>query len=105
MAGILSTFGFSKVKLDCIGVGDTCGVHNLHGMPGLLSGIAGLVLCGTAQHTTIIKQLLGMLCSFAIAIVGGLLTGLVLKMLPSVEGTELFNDDAIWEVPEDFNEK
>jgi len=105
IAGSVSTLGFAKLKLDCIGVGDTCGVHNLHGMPGLLSGIAGLVLCGTAQNTTIIKQLLGMACSIAIAVVGGLLTGLVMKILPSLEGDELFNDSAIWEVPEDYNQK
>merc|ERR1712079_708745 len=105
MAGSLSTFGFAKLKLDCIGVGDTCGVHNLRGMPGLLSGIAGLVLCGKEQNTTIVKQLLGMLASVAIAIVGGLLTGLIMKLLPSVEGSELFNDKAIWEVPEDYNKK
>merc|ERR1711920_413259 len=105
VAGSLSTLGFAKLKLDCIGVGDTCGVHNLHGMPGLLSGIVGLVLCGTEQHTTIVKQLLGMLCTIAIAVVGGLLTGLIMKMLPSLEDAMLFNDEATWEVPEDFNRK
>merc|ERR1719384_346882 len=101
LAGMLSTFGFAKIKLDCIGVGDTCGVHNLHGMPGLFSGIAGLFLCSPVS--TITTQLLGMLCSIGIAAVGGFLTAMVLKILPSVEGSELFNDSAFWEVPDDYN--
>ena len=32
---------------------DTCGVHNLHGMPGVFAGIAGIVasaLATTAQY-------------------------------------------------------
>jgi Ammonium Transporter Family len=40
-AGILSALGFTYVTpyLDArIGLGDTCGIHNLHGMPGALHG-------------------------------------------------------------------
>ena len=39
--GALSTIGFVKLSplLTKIGVYDTCGVHNLHGMPGILGGI------------------------------------------------------------------
>lgn len=29
---------------------DTCGVHNLHGMPGLLGAILGVVVAALATH-------------------------------------------------------
>ncbi|VDH94392.1 ammonium transporter Rh [Mytilus galloprovincialis] len=53
LAGLLSTIGFrlitpclsSKIKLH-----DTCGVHNLHGMPGVLAGIASAVLAALSSY-------------------------------------------------------
>ena len=48
MAGVLSTYCFYKLTpklLDCIGLYDTCGIHNLHGVPGLYGGIwSGIVM-------------------------------------------------------------
>lgn len=32
------------------GVYDTCGIHNLHGMPGVLAGIAGSIAAATATE-------------------------------------------------------
>jgi ammonium transporter Rh len=43
VAGAMGTCGYVKLspKLEsCIGLRDTCGVHNLHGMPGILGGLA-----------------------------------------------------------------
>ena len=37
IGGAVSSFGFNKL---CLGFHDTCGVHNLHGIPGLLGGLA-----------------------------------------------------------------
>ncbi|CAC5358936.1 SLC42A [Mytilus coruscus] len=53
LAGLLSTIGFRlvtpylsyKVRLH-----DTCGVHNLHGMPGVLAGIASAVLASLSSY-------------------------------------------------------
>ena len=38
LGGALSSFGFNKVSA-AMPWHDTCGVHNLHGMPGALGGI------------------------------------------------------------------
>lgn len=55
IAGIISVLGYqyltpflnSKLKIH-----DTCGVNNLHGMPGLLAGIVGAVAAGMASQAT-----------------------------------------------------
>ena len=31
---------------------DSSGVHNLHGLPGLVSGVAGIIAAGVAGHTS-----------------------------------------------------
>merc|ERR550517_1639426 len=40
IAGTLSTYGYVFISpwLERKGLRDTCGIHNLHGMPGLLGG-------------------------------------------------------------------
>lgn len=40
---VLTPWLNAKLKLD-----DTCGVHNLHGMPGIIGGIAGTIAAATA---------------------------------------------------------
>jgi len=45
IAGTLSAVGFEKISpylADKINLQDTCGVGSLHGMPGLMGGIAGV---------------------------------------------------------------
>jgi len=51
-AGVLSVFGYVKVTpylYEKIGLHDTCGVNNLHGMPGIIAGIAGAIATGNAK--------------------------------------------------------
>ncbi len=36
---------FDKIKLH-----DTCGVHNLHGIPGVISGLASVLVCALATE-------------------------------------------------------
>jgi len=50
VAGIVSTLGFEYLTplLKKIYLHDTCGVNNLHGMPGLISGIGGAILAAVA---------------------------------------------------------
>lgn len=78
LAGALSVLGYvllqprleSKFKIV-----DTCGVHNLHGMPGLLGGLSAfLVVPGIA-----IAQFNGIVITLVIAITGGLIAGFIVK--------------------------
>merc|ERR1719345_672076 len=46
-AGVLSTIGYNKLQailLERFGLHDTCGIHNLHGMPSVLGGIIAVVV-------------------------------------------------------------
>ena len=55
---------------------DTCGVHNLHGMPGLVGGLIVLwVVPGAAQ-----AQLIGIVITVVLALGCGLLAGALIKL-------------------------
>lgn len=78
LAGSISVLGYrfllpvleARLKLY-----DTCGVHNLHGMPGLLGGFSALlVVPGIAT-----AQLTGIGITLGIALVGGLVAGAVIR--------------------------
>jgi len=52
-AGILSAIGFLKIGpflREKAGLYDTCGVHNLHGMPGVFGGLVGSFSAGLASN-------------------------------------------------------
>ena len=54
IAGILSVFGYKYVTpwlTKRFGLMDTCGIHNLHGMPGLLGGLAGIIASTIATES------------------------------------------------------
>ncbi|MGE5390385.1 MAG: ammonium transporter, partial [Deltaproteobacteria bacterium] len=79
MAGTLSTLGYTVIapKVEQLIKGsDTCGVHNLHGMPGIFGGIAGIIVTGAAGI-----QLIGILITVILAFIGGKITGLILDLL------------------------
>jgi ammonium transporter Rh len=84
LAGALSTIGFvfiqprleSKIKLV-----DTCGVHNLHGMPGLLGGLTAIVVVPGVVGA----QLTGIALTLIIAVIGGIIAGAVIKVTGTTE--------------------
>jgi ammonium transporter Rh len=52
IAGVVSAIGFAYLSAALrysINLHDTCGVHNLHGIPGFLGGITGAITAATAQ--------------------------------------------------------
>ncbi|KAG0426926.1 hypothetical protein HPB47_025993 [Ixodes persulcatus] len=124
---------------------DTCGINNLHGMPGILAGIVSAVVAASATeeeynyslytlyparappvNSTDLEQirfytmavhaglgrsassqglfqLAALACTVAIAIGGGLFTGLIMKLkfFDAPSGDDLFDDETSWEIEED----
>jgi len=82
-AGALSTIGYTiimpKVERFIKGT-DTCGVHNLHGMPGVLGGLTGIIITGAAGI-----QFLGIFATILIAFICGKITGMVIDLLGTKE--------------------
>ena len=79
-AGTLSTLGFSIIApkvCKLIRGTDTCGVHTLHGMPGLLGGLFGIAITGNvgvqvgaAVATVVVGLVLGRVCGAILGLFG-----------------------------------
>ncbi|XP_027466626.2 ammonium transporter Rh type B isoform X2 [Zalophus californianus] len=104
-------------------VQDTCGVHNLHGMPGVLGALLGVLVAGLATHeaygegldsvfplvavgqrtatSQAMHQLFGLFVTLTFASVGGGLGGLLLRLpfLGSPPDPQCYEDQVYWEVP------
>ncbi|XP_071270068.1 ammonium transporter Rh type A-like [Salvelinus alpinus] len=111
VAGIVSTLGFkflTPILASNLGIQDTCGVHNLHGMPGILGGIAGIVAVALGKKNgSAAMQGAALASSLGFALVGGTITGLIMK-LPFWEqppDQNCFDDSIYWEVPEEEEEE
>jgi ammonium transporter Rh len=77
-AGLLSTLGFVVIqgKLEKkMGLIDTCGVNNLHGMPGLLGGLVAIAVVPSAAAS----QLISIVVVVGIALAGGLVCGAIIR--------------------------
>ncbi|XP_023617298.1 ammonium transporter Rh type B [Myotis lucifugus] len=126
LAGTVSTLGykfFTPVLESKFKVQDTCGVHNLHGMPGVLGALLGVLVTGLATHDAYgdglqsvfpriaegqrsataqaMYQLFALFLTLTVAAVGGGVGGCLLK-LPFLDGppdSQCFEDRIYWEVP------
>jgi ammonium transporter Rh len=81
LAGGLSTFGFSVIQAKqqrFMKIIDTCGVTNLHGLPGLMGGLAALPI---VRGLNMQNQLMGILITIGVAFMTGLLCGKILPLL------------------------
>ncbi|MBN3282733.1 RHCG protein, partial [Polyodon spathula] len=120
LCGIISTCGFtyltplleSKLKIH-----DSCGIHNLHGMPGIIGGIVGAVTAASATeqvygHEGLIKafDFEGDFADWVPSVQGGYqAAGLCVALAFGLVGGTLvdencFEDDVYWEVPEEDEE-
>jgi ammonium transporter Rh len=121
VAGIVSTFGYHYLTpylTRKIGLYDGCGVHNLHGIPGIIGGIAGAISAkivtntithidaeqifpalakGRTESEQAWYQFATLATTLGIAITSGLMTGLLVRQIPSPK--DYFNDHNEWIVP------
>ena len=114
-AGSVSVFGFRFLNpwLAKKGIYDTCGINNLHGMPGLIGGLSSLVVTGIAKVSMYgeadynelfpkgdnqwLIQLALIGITLGISIGSGLIFGFIASCLPAVRPP--FHDTEAWEVP------
>ena len=79
VAGIVCVVGYNVIQPILekrLKIVDTCGVHNLHGMPGLIGGITAMfVVPGIVK-----SQVVGIVVTFVTAIAGGLITGAIIRI-------------------------
>lgn len=121
-AGFVSVVGYCYVSdflKKYLSINDTCGVHNLHGMPGVLGCFASAIAIGSAAHNNLYhdgaigalfgnrsyqlqagRQILGLLITWALSIPGGLLCGLILRSPLFVQNKTHFKDVEEFIVPE-----
>lgn len=128
IAGIVSTFGYVYIQpflQNKIGLTDTCGVMNLHGMPAIIGAIASALLTysattenyGADENITEIFpampersasaqagiQITCTIITMVFATVTGILTGFIVTRIDPITDDELFfNDKSAFNVPASF---
>jgi len=93
LAGVVSTFGFAIIQsrlTDMTKKVDTCGVLYLHGLPGLLGGIAALFVVSGINYGA---QLTGILVTVVLAAGSGLISGKVIAVLGRRAAAYLDNEE------------
>uniref|UniRef100_A0A8C6LTT4 Rh family B glycoprotein n=1 Tax=Nothobranchius furzeri TaxID=105023 RepID=A0A8C6LTT4_NOTFU len=124
LAGIISVLGFkylSPILEEKLKIQDTCGVHNLHGMPGILGAIVGAVTASLATKEVYGNglgrvfpdvadgreasyqggiQAVSLAVTLGIALIGGLIVGFILKLpvFGAPHDTTCYEDSLYWEV-------
>ena len=128
IAGIVSTLGYNKLQpwlYKTYNLHDTCGVNNLHGIPGIIGGLSGAIsaaftsnelygdniqnvfpaMDGTRSNKEQgLYQFLALLTTIFISISGGLLTGKILNMRIFQNNKEYYNDKDNWDLEEEEEE-
>jgi len=132
ITGAISALGYRVLQgklFDKMKLHDTCGINNLHGMPGVISALASAVMCGIAtkdmygesfsvlfpevgdDRSTGLQagfQILGLVVTLFIAIVTGAATGFILntaKIFDPLKDYELFDDAHFWTLPDESPKK
>ncbi|MEA3445285.1 MAG: hypothetical protein U9R19_11245 [Bacteroidota bacterium] len=80
LAGAISTIGYTLLQnkqQNFHKIIDTCGVSNLHGLPGLFGGLAAIPIVDGLNAGS---QLFGIVITIVMAIVTGLLSGKIISL-------------------------
>lgn len=96
LAGVLSTFGFAVIQdrlQKLLKKTDTCGVLYLHGLPGLLGGVAALFAVNGIDTGA---QLKGIGITIALSLCGGFIAGKLISFTGALNGP--YQDTAELEV-------
>ncbi|CAF0730520.1 unnamed protein product [Adineta steineri] len=127
LADMISVLGFEYLLpiLKRIRIHDTCGVNNLHGMPGIMSGIAGIIVPSIDNRSGYLNHLTDQCLSGGIprnnitqsacqaaalgltlgmSTVGGLITGVILRIPIFAQKDNDFVDGENWHLPENVHE-
>lgn len=129
LSGVLSVVGYVHVQPALersMGYLDTCGVHNLHGMPSVLGALAGVIAAAAIKEDEYSSDQLGAIyakvkagdhsikdqallqlayigVTLGLSFVGGAITGLFVKQAcfeEAYESETAFSDALFWEVPD-----
>ena len=95
IAGVLSTVGFAifqEKQEKFHKIVDTCGVSNLHGIPGIFGGLAAIVV---VDGLDVSAQLKGIAVTIIIAVVAGLFTGKMISLFGKPD--EIYDDETEFE--------
>lgn len=104
LAGLLSTVGYQFITdflANKMKIYDTCGVHNLHGMPGVFAGVVSMIVGNIngidsgllkvheeagvdASNYAVWVQGVALAVTLGVAIGGGCLTGVVMKVVEKI---------------------
>lgn len=117
IAGTLSTLGFSYSTAffeSKLGLSDTCGVQNLHGMPGIMGGIVSAIFTAIwyDDNSSILDkamsgqaglQIAGLAATLGVAIVSGLAVGFITsrEWVPALAVNTWFEDESQDDLYED----
>ena len=130
VGGIVSTLGYQYIQPFLqrkIGLYDTCGVNNLHGIPGLFGSIISCIFCVTAWEPWMswpkdqigLYQFASLASTLGMAIVTGVFTGYVCKFCKNtikkinapknatptdLDNSVHFNDFSYWKASEDASQ-
>jgi ammonium transporter Rh len=125
LAGTLSVIGYIYITPYLEkkwNIYDTCGVHNLHGLPGVIGGLSGVITSyvvsdelygdsissifpargeGRSAEEQSLYQLYTLLTTLALSITGGWITGKLVKLL-DLNDQDYGNDEYEWEEESDL---
>ena len=125
IAGIMSTIGYNKIQPSLyhrFHLHDTCGVNNLHGIPGIIGGISGAISASFTSdelygdniqnifpamdgtRTNIEQgfyQFLALATTLGISISSGLFTGRLLNTKCCRNQKKYFDDEDNWDLEEE----